>query len=228
MQHCSASLLRFPLPLPPHAASGDRALATDGLYEPQPRLALHAAALRLRRALPRHQRARQQPPPPRRQRRRSGGLRLRLRRRRRGPVRVPLGGSAAAGRGAVPGGPVPERDAGVGRQRLRVGEDAAARAGRGGAAGAVRARHRDRLRGHVGGAARVGRRAGPAAGGRRAHAGVAPPPHVDHADLRSLHPLLVRVSGSFLLDCLTAIARLDWVWIGRIVSVLIQSELLFG
>jgi hypothetical protein len=26
---------------------------------------------------------------------------------------------------------------------------------------------------------------------------VAPPPHVDHADLRALHPLLLRVSSSF-------------------------------
>ena len=121
-----------------------------------------------------------------------------MRRRRRGPVRVPLGGSAAAGPGRVAGGPVPQRDAGVGRRRLRVGEDAAAPAGRGAAAGAVRARHRDRVRGNVGGAARVGRRAGAVAGGHRAHAGVAAPAHVDHADLRPLHPLLIRVSGSLL------------------------------
>lgn len=99
--------------------------------------------------------------------------------------------------GGVPGRPVPQRDAGVVRG-VRAREGARVRAGGGGEAGAVRALHRGGVRRHVGGAPRVGRRAGAGgAGGRRAHAGVAPPPHVDHADLRALHPLLLRVSSSF-------------------------------
>jgi hypothetical protein len=46
---------------------------------------------------------------------------------------------------------------------------------------------------------------------------VAPPAHVDHADLRPLHPLLIRVSCS-LAGSLNAVTCLDWVWIVNSVS----------
>jgi hypothetical protein len=146
----------------------------------RPHLPLHAAPLR---------------PRPRRQRPRRPRRALAVRRR---PVRVPVGGPAAQGPRAVPGRPVPQRDAGVGRRPVRVGEGAGLRAGRGRAAAALRSLHRGGVRRDVGGAARVGGRARPAAAGRRPHARVAASPHVDHADLRPLHPLLLRVSAPLL------------------------------